>query len=160
MGHSYGKRAGTRYAFSRDFRQKGMIALNTYLKVYHVGDIVDIKANGAVQKGMPYKVYHGKTGVIYNVTKSAVGIIIYKKVKHRYIEKRINVRIEHIQPSRSREDFIKRVKANAAAKKQARADNVTVQVKRQPTLPRDAVTVSLTDNPPETVVPLAYETTI
>ncbi|KAF3068865.1 hypothetical protein TsFJ059_000514 [Trichoderma semiorbis] len=160
MGHSYGKRAGTRYAFSRDFRQKGMIALNTYLKVYHVGDIVDIKANGAVQKGMPYKVYHGKTGVIYNVTKSAVGIIIYKKVKHRYIEKRINVRIEHIQPSRSREDFIKRVKANAAAKKQARADGVTVQVKRQPALPRDAVTVSLTDNPPETVVPLAYETTI
>ncbi|KAK4077368.1 uncharacterized protein Triagg1_3700 [Trichoderma aggressivum f. europaeum] len=160
MGHSYGKRAGTRYAFSRDFRQKGMIALNTYLKVYHVGDIVDIKANGAVQKGMPYKVYHGKTGVIYNVAKSAVGIIIYKKVKHRYIEKRINVRIEHIQPSRSREDFIKRVKANAAAKKQARADGVTVQVKRQPALPRDAVTVSLTDNPPETVVPLAYETTI
>ncbi|KAL7938288.1 ribosomal protein L21e domain-containing protein [Trichoderma chlorosporum] len=160
MGHSYGKRAGTRYAFSRDFRQKGMIALNTYLKVYHVGDIVDIKANGAVQKGMPYKVYHGKTGVIYNVAKSAVGIIIYKKVKHRYIEKRINVRIEHIQPSRSREDFIKRVKANAAAKKQARADGVTVQVKRQPTLPRDASTVSLTDNPPETVVPLAYETTI
>lgn len=111
-------------------------------------------------RSMPYKVYHGKTGVIYNVTKSAVGIIIYKKVKHRYIEKRINVRIEHIQPSRSREDFIKRVKANAAAKKQARADGVTVQVKRQPALPRDASTVSLTDNPPETVTPLAYETTI
>ena len=32
---------------------------------------------GAVQKGMPYKVYHGKTGVIYNVTKSAVGVILY-----------------------------------------------------------------------------------
>jgi large subunit ribosomal protein L21e len=26
---------------------------------------------------MPYKVYHGKTGVIYNVTKSAVGVILY-----------------------------------------------------------------------------------
>ncbi|KAL7894859.1 ribosomal protein L21e domain-containing protein [Trichoderma sp. SZMC 28014] len=160
MGHSYGKRAGTRYAFSRDFRQKGMIALNTYLKVYHVGDIVDIKVNGAVQKGMPFKVYHGKTGVIYNVTKSSVGVIVYKKVKHRYIEKRINVRIEHIQPSRSREDFIKRVKSNAEAKKKARADGVTVQVKRQPALPREALTVSLTDNPPETVTPLPYETTI
>jgi hypothetical protein len=32
---------------------------------------------GAVQKGMPYKVYHGKTGVVYNVTKSAVGVILY-----------------------------------------------------------------------------------
>ncbi|UNI24400.1 60S ribosomal protein L21A [Purpureocillium takamizusanense] len=160
MGHSYGKRAGTRYAFSRNFRQKGMIALNTYLKQYRVGDIVDIKVNGAVQKGMPYKVYHGKTGVIYNVTKSAVGVIIYKKVWHRYIEKRINVRIEHIQPSRSREDFLKRVKTNAEAKKKARAEGVTVQVKRLPAQPREARTVSLTDNPPETVTPLPYETTI
>ncbi|EQL04089.1 hypothetical protein G6O67_000068 [Ophiocordyceps sinensis] len=160
MGHSYGKRAGTRYAFSRNFRQKGMIALNTYLRQYRVGDIVDVKVNGAVQKGMPYKVYHGKTGVVYNVTKSAVGVIIYKKVWHRYIEKRINVRIEHISPSRSREDFLKRVKSNAAAKKQARADGVTVQVKRQPLQPREARTVSLIDNPPETVTPLPYETTI
>ncbi|POR32121.1 60S ribosomal protein L21-A [Tolypocladium paradoxum] len=160
MGHSNGKRAGTRYAFSRNFRQKGMIALNTYLRQYHVGDIVDIKVNGAVQKGMPYKVYHGKTGVIYNVTKSAVGVIIYKKVWHRYIEKRINVKVEHIQPSRSREDFLKRVKSNAEAKKKARVEGVTVQVKRLPAQPREARTVSLTDNPPETVTPLAYETTI
>lgn len=109
---------------------------------------------------MPYKVYHGKTGVVYNVTKSAVGVIIYKKVWHRYIEKRINVRIEHLQPSRSREDFLKRVKSNAAAKKQAAADGVTVQVKRLPVMPREARTVSLTDNPPETITPLAYETTI
>ncbi|KAH8729169.1 ribosomal protein L21e-domain-containing protein [Ilyonectria robusta] len=160
MGHSYGKRAGTRYAFSRQFRQKGMIALNTYLRQYHVGDIVDIRTNGAVQKGMPYKVYHGKTGVIYNVAKAAVGVIIYKKVKHRYIEKRINIRIEHIAPSRSREDFLKRVKANAEAKKQAKADGVAVSIKRQPLGPREARTVSLTDSPPETVTPLPYETTI
>ncbi|KAG6031158.1 hypothetical protein E4U41_007693 [Claviceps citrina] len=160
MGHSYGKRAGTRYAFSRNFRQKGMIALNTYLKTYRVGDIVDVKVNGAVQKGMPYKVYHGKTGVVYNVTKSSVGVIIYKKVWHRYIEKRINVRVEHVSPSRSREDFLKRVKSNAEAKKKAAAEGVTVQVKRLPTMPREACTVSLTDNPPETVTPLPYETTI
>lgn len=29
-----------------------MIALGTYMKTYRVGDIVDIKVNGAVQKGM------------------------------------------------------------------------------------------------------------
>lgn len=29
-----------------------MIALGTYMKTYKVGDIVDIKANGAVQKGV------------------------------------------------------------------------------------------------------------
>lgn len=109
---------------------------------------------------MPHKVYHGKTGVVYNVTKSAVGVIIYKKVKHRYIEKRVNIRIEHVNLSRSREDFIKRVKKNAAAKKQAKSDGIAVQVKRQATLPREARTISMKDNHPETVVPIAYETTI
>ncbi|KAI0476200.1 ribosomal protein L21e-domain-containing protein [Xylariaceae sp. FL0804] len=160
MGHSAGLRKGTRYAFSRPFRQKGMIHMSTYLQQYKVGDIVDIKVNGAVQKGMPHKVYHGKTGVIYNVTKSAVGVIIYKRVGNRYIEKRINVRLEHINLSRSREDFIKRVKQNAEYKKKAKAEGTAVQVKRQATLPREARTVSVKDNHPETVVPLAYETTI
>lgn len=59
MGHSYGKRAGTRYAFSRDFRKKGYIALGTYLRQYKVGDIVDVVANGAVQKGYVKIGHHG-----------------------------------------------------------------------------------------------------
>lgn len=112
------------------------------------------------QHSMAHKVYHGKTGVIFNVTKSAVGVIIYKKVKHRYLEKRLNVRIEHIQPSRSREDFLRRVKANAELKKQAKADGKPVQLKRQPAMPREARTISIKDNKPETVAPVAYETTI
>ncbi|SPO03785.1 probable ribosomal protein L21.e.A, cytosolic [Cephalotrichum gorgonifer] len=160
MGHPAGLRAGTRYAFARDYRKKGMIALSTYLKEYRVGDIVDIKVNGAVQKGMPYKVYHGKTGVIYNVTKSAVGIIIYKKVKHRYIEKRINVRIEHISPSRSRDDFLRRVKANREATQKAKAEGKPVLVKRLPAAPREGHTLSFENNTPQTVTPVAYETTI
>jgi len=160
MGHPAGLRAGTRYAFSRDFRKKGMIALSTYLRQYKVGDIVDIKANGAVQKGMPHKVYHGKTGVIYNVTKSAVGVIIYKKVKHRYIEKRINLRIEHVKLSRSREEFLRRVKENAEKRTKAKTEGINVHLKRQPAMPRDARTVSMKDNKPETIVPIPYETTI
>lgn len=34
------------------FKEKGAIRLSTYLTLYRVGDIVDIKANGAVQKGL------------------------------------------------------------------------------------------------------------
>lgn len=160
MGKSAGLRSGTRYAFSRSFREKGMIRMSTYLRQYKVGDIVDLKTNGAVQKGMPHKVYHGKTGVIYNVAKNAVGVIIYKKVRHRYIEKRLNVRIEHVSPSRSREDFIRRVKANAELKKQAKATGTPVQLKRLPAMPRPAVTISLDENVPETVTPIAYDTAI
>merc|ERR1712169_36127 len=114
--------------------------MSTYLRQYRVGDIVDIKVNGAVQKGLPFKVYHGKTGVVYNVTKTSVGVIIYKKVWGRYIEKRI--------------------KENAQKKKEARANGTVVEVKRQPAQPRPAHTLSLTDNPPETLTPLPYETTI
>lgn len=57
--HSFGMRARTRDMFKRGFKTKGMIPLSTFLRVYKVGDIVDIKANAAQQKGMPHKYYHG-----------------------------------------------------------------------------------------------------
>ncbi|KAF2467206.1 uncharacterized protein BDR25DRAFT_267268 [Lindgomyces ingoldianus] len=160
MGHAAGLRAGTRYAFSRGFKKRGMIPLSTYLRQYKVGDIVDVVANGAVQKGMPFKVYHGKTGVIYNVTKSAVGVILHKQVGNRYIEKRINVRVEHIRLSRSREDFLKRVKENAAKMRKAKTEGVHMHLKRQPVPPREARTISTKDNKPESITPIPYETTI
>ena len=40
-----------------------------------------LKVNGAIHKGMPHKVYHGKTGRIFNVTKRAVGVVVNKQVK-------------------------------------------------------------------------------
>lgn len=109
---------------------------------------------------MPHKVYHGKTGVVYNVTKSALGVILYKLVGNRYIEKRVNVRIEHVKHSKCRQEFINRVKANAEKKKAAKAAGEHVHLKRQPVQPRGARTVSVTDNIPETVTPIPYETTI
>lgn len=160
MGHSGGLRAGTRYAFSRGFKEKGMIRLSTYLTQFRVGDIVDIKANGAVQKGMPHKVYHGKTGVVYNVTKSALGVILYKLVGNRYIEKRVNIRTEHVKHSKCRKEFVDRVKSNAEKKRNAKAAGEHVHLKRQPVQPRDARTVTTKDNLPETVTPIPYETTI
>jgi len=108
---------------------------------------------------MHYKVYHGKTGVIYNVTRTAVGVIIYKKVGNRYIEKRVNVRVEHINLSRSREEFLNRVKENAKKQRQAKEEGTHMHLKRQPLMPREARTVEMGDGV-ETVVPIAYETTI
>ena len=81
MTNTKGYRRGTRYLFSRQFRQRGVIPLSTYLKVYKRGDIVDIKGNGAIQKGMPHKFYHGKTGRVFNVTPHAVGIAVNKQVR-------------------------------------------------------------------------------
>ena len=45
-----------------------------YLKKYKLGQIVDVRGDGGVQKGMPHKFYHGKTGIVWNVTKRAIGV--------------------------------------------------------------------------------------
>jgi large subunit ribosomal protein L21e len=59
---------------------------------------------------MPHKYYQGKTGVVYNVTKSSVGVIFHKVVGNRYMEKRVNIRVEHVKHSKCRLDFLRRVK--------------------------------------------------
>ncbi|CAO3678872.1 unnamed protein product [Umbelopsis vinacea] len=160
MPHSYGIRARTRHMFSRKFREHGSINLSTYLKTYKVGDIVDIKANAAVQKGMPHKFYHGRTGIVYNVTKSAVGVIVYKRVGNRYLEKRVNIRVEHVKHSKCRQEFLDRVKENARKRKEATEAGVKVVLKRLPVQPREARHVSTKSNFPETIAPVAYETLI
>jgi len=109
---------------------------------------------------MPYKVYHGKTGVVYNVTKSAVGVILYRKVGNRYIEKRVNLRVEHVKISRSRDDFLRRVKENAAKRKEAKEGGKTVSLKRMPVAPREARTISIKENKPESITPIPYDTHI
>ncbi|KAF9791955.1 ribosomal protein L21e-domain-containing protein [Thelephora terrestris] len=160
MPHSFGYRARTRDLFKRKFKEKGLIKLSTYLISYQVGDIVDIKANGAQQKGMPHKYYHGRTGIVYNVTPRAVGIIINKIVGNRYIEKRVNVRIEHVRHSKCRQEFLDRVKRNTAASAEAKKSGQRVALKRVPVLPRVSHTVSTEKNTPQTIVPVRYETTI
>jgi len=160
MPNSFGARARTRHMFARKFREHGPIKLSTYLKTYKVGDIVDVKANGAVQKGMPHKFYHGRTGIIYNVTKIAVGIIFNKRVGNRYIEKRVNVRVEHIKHSKCRDDFLRRVKENAAKIKTASEAGVRFTIKRQPVQTREARHVSTLKNVPETLAPIPYDTLI
>ncbi len=122
--------------------------------------MVDVVCNGAVQKGMPYKYYHGKTGVVYNVTKTSLGVLLHRPVGNRYIAKRINVRLEHIRLSRSREDFLRRVKTNAAKTRAAKAAGEKVSLKRLPVGPRGPHTLSMQKSQPETIRPASYETLI
>lgn len=49
-----------------------------------------------------------------------VGVIVYKTVGNRKMEKRVNLRVEHVRHSKCRDDFIRRVKSNAAAKRAAK----------------------------------------
>lgn len=146
--------------FQRDFKKHGTIPLSTYLKTYKVGDIVDIKGNGAIQKGLPHKWYHGKTGTVFDVTKSSVGVIVYKVVREKYVEKRVHLRVEHVHHSDSRKEFLLRVKENARKKAEAKEKGESVQLKREPGLPREARVVSAVGNLPITITPQPYETYI
>merc|ERR1712088_149822 len=148
MTNPKGIRRGTRYMFSKDFRKRGVIGLQKYFACYRKGDIVDIKGDGAIQKGMPHKVYHGTTGRIFNVARRAIGVIVNKQ--H-------NGRIKHVKHSKSRQGFLDRVKANNASIKAAKEAGTFVNVKRINKQPRLAHTVKLFGKEPEMVAPIPYE---
>jgi large subunit ribosomal protein L21e len=155
MPAGHGLRSRTRDLFSRPFRHKGYIHLTTYLRNYKIGDYVDIKVNGAVHKGMPHKFYHGRTGIVWNVTKRAVGVVINKQVGHRIIQKRLHVRIEHVQPSRCREDFLERRKTNDRLKAEAKERGEKISTKRQPAGPKGGFVLDASTL--QTVTPIPYD---
>ncbi|KAK6102479.1 60S ribosomal protein L21-A [Brugia pahangi] len=143
--------------FAREFRKHGIEPLSTFYRTYKRGDIVDIKGNGAFQKGMPFKAYHGRTGRVFNVTKHAVGVLVNKRVRNRILQKRINVRIEHVRPSKCRQDFLNRVKENEEKKRIARETGQMVPIRRMPKEPRKAHLVKTRSNKPQLLVPVKFE---
>ncbi len=141
MPHSFGYRARTRSLFAKDFRKAGTIALTRFQTVYKIGDIVNIKGDGAFHKGMPHKFYHGKTGVVWNVTRRAIGVTVNKRVGGRIMAKRVHFRIEHVSKSKNHEKFVERVRQNEVLKAEAKATGKKVVLKRTPVMPDDAKTV-------------------
>jgi large subunit ribosomal protein L21e len=117
MPHAYGYRAKTRDLFKRPFRKHGPAPLSTYMTIYKIGDFVDVVGNGAIHKGMPHKFYHGRTGRVFNVNPSSIGVVISKQVRNRIINKRIHVRVEHLKRSKCQLHFKERVKALEAEKR-------------------------------------------
>ncbi len=77
--------------------------------------------------------------------------------RSRIIQKRINVRIEHIKHSRCREDFLRRVKENELKKLAALEKGETVVCKRLPAAPRKAHFVKMRGKEAELVEPIPYE---
>lgn len=164
MTNTKGYRRGTRYMFAKKFRKHGVEPLSTFLRVYKRGDIVDIKGNGAFQKGMPHKSYHGRTGRVFNVTPHALGVVVNKRVRNRIIPKKINVRIEHVKHSKCREDFLQRMKRNEELKKKYSEEKKAgkkpekPQLKRLPAQPREAEFVKVNRHcKPKELRPQSYE---
>merc|ERR1711981_1007854 len=138
--------ARTRHMFAKKHRKHGTINLSQYLMNVKVGDYVDIFADPSIHKGMPFKHYHGRTGIVFDVTKNSVGVRVNKPVNGRVIEKRIHVRIEHIRPSKCQKEILARKVANEAAKTKARETGEWINLKRTPRLPKPAYFVPVTGN--------------
>lgn len=160
MPHSYGKRARTRNLFSQPFRRHGPVSLSKYLTTFKVGEFVDIKGNGSIHKGMPYKFYHGRTGRIWNVSPTSVGVVINKQVRNRIIPKRIHVRIEHVKKSRCQEDLKFRMSQTLEAakfKKENPTGKKEFHTRRSPAAPRKAFVLKMKHKKLEHVEPIPYE---
>mmetsp|Transcript_3962 Transcript_3962/g.13281 ORF Transcript_3962/g.13281 Transcript_3962/m.13281 type:complete len:198 (-) Transcript_3962:190-783(-) len=156
---STGYRARTRDLFSRPYRAKGTIGLSTYMRTFKVGDRVDVVANAAQHKGMPFKFYHGRTGIVWNVTKRAVGVEINKIHRQRQIKKRIHVRIEHVRKSHCDDQHKARCEENDAKKKLAKEAGEPIDLKtlkRQPEGPKPSMVVKHKKTSVETLTPLPY----
>jgi len=59
-----GARRKTRSKMTKPRRAQGKISLTSYFKEFKPGDVVALKAEPAVQKGMYFRRFHGKTGLI------------------------------------------------------------------------------------------------
>jgi len=154
--HSRGLRSRTRNKFSKAYKTKGRPRIARYLTQFKRGDYVDIKADASVQKGMPYQFYHGRTGVVFNVTKHALGVECTKTVGNRQLRKRIHVRHEHLRKSRCNEAFLKRVKENDQKKTDAKLLGQKVNCKRVPEGPKPMKIVKANADDVEVLAPLPF----
>ena len=105
-----------------------------------------------------YNFYHGKTGVVFNVTKTAVGVEVTKVVGNRQLRKRLHVRIEHIKPSRCQEEFKNRVADNEKTKAEAKKTGKFIKtLKRLPKDPKAGYIVKAKKQPVNVMCAVPYE---
>ena len=158
MPNTKGVRARTRDKFSKKFKDHGNPAVSTYMIPFKLGDFVDVVANAAIQKGMPHKYYHGRTGRVWNVTPRAIGVVVSKQVGNRIIEKKLHVRVEHVRRSKCQEGHLERVKENDRIKLAAKANEVPFRsLKRENERPVGGKVVKMKGEKPETLHAIPYE---
>uniref|UniRef100_A0A7S4T813 60S ribosomal protein L21 n=1 Tax=Alexandrium monilatum TaxID=311494 RepID=A0A7S4T813_9DINO len=154
---SKGYRHGTRDKYAKKYRSKGLPGVSRYLTTFKRGDYVDIVVDSSVQKGMPYSFYHGRTGVVFNVNRNALGVEMTKIVGNRQLRKRIHVRIEHVRKSRCNEDFLRRVRENDRKRMDAKLLGEKVVIaKRQPEGPKPMKIVKANEGDVDVLAPLPF----
>ena len=105
---------------------------------------------------MPHKFYHGKTGVVFNVTKRAIGVTVNTQVNTRIVKKQVHISVPHVKPSTCQAQIIARKKTNEAHKAAVRAGTANKKsLKREHTQPKGAFYFTVTEEP-TTIQPVPY----
>ncbi|KAI5188827.1 large subunit ribosomal protein L21e [Nematocida minor] len=142
---SKGYRSNTRSTFKKEYNQQRIPQTTTILNQYKRGDYVDINVDSAIHKGMPHKTFIGKTGRVYAVFKTSVGIALTKRIGNRMHVKQVITRIEHVRPSNCQKEKI--------ARDNYREEHGVAPPKPLPEGPRQAFTLSLEENTPVVLKP-------
>jgi large subunit ribosomal protein L21e len=87
-----GARRKTRGIFSKNVRRKGKISLSKYFQELEKGSTVVLKAEPAVAKGLYYRRFHGKHGVIQNKIGSCYSV----ELKDQGKAKRVTIHPVHL----------------------------------------------------------------
>ena len=90
-----GFRRKTRYKLQKNIRQKGKISLQKYFQEFKEGERCVLKAEPAIQKGMYFPRFHGKSGIV----KSKRGNCYEVVIKDGKLEKIIIVHPVHLKRS-------------------------------------------------------------
>jgi len=64
MAHHNGPRKKTRYKFKKDLRRRGILPVTAAIRNFEMGQKVHIVCEPSIQKGMPHRRFHGKTGTV------------------------------------------------------------------------------------------------
>ena len=64
MAHHNGPRKKTRYKFKKELRRRGLPPVTSVIQKFEVGQNVHIVCEPSIQKGMPHRRFHGKTGTV------------------------------------------------------------------------------------------------
>ncbi|WP_373839529.1 50S ribosomal protein L21e [Methanospirillum sp.] len=64
MAHHNGPRKKTRYKFKKDLRTRGVLPVTRVIQQFEVGQKVHVVCEPSIQKGMPHRRFHGKTGSV------------------------------------------------------------------------------------------------
>lgn len=96
MAHHYGQRKKTRYKYKKELRKRGMAPVTSIIQEFEEGQKVHVVVDSSVQKGMPHRRFHGRTGEIIG----RQGRAWVLKINDGRATKTVVARPQHLKPQK------------------------------------------------------------